>query len=236
MRAVVTAGGLFLATALAVGCGGGGDKKGGGDGVQGAPTTGPGVNQVGKRPPTPQSVELTDAKLADLDKRVADDKGQVVHVEFWSLATEPPPDLPTTDRPSGPGKGAESKPDAKAKVARHGMPRADGMMGRYGGYGLTIIGVNTDPPEKRAEVLKYLQDKDARFVVHYFWTDATPEAKAKLAEKYKFAGTPPHQVLIGRDGGRVWATGEPLPDRVIQGQQIKTGNLDELTFAELDKK
>lgn len=237
MRAAVTAGAIFLAVVVAVGCGGKAEDKGQGvtppDGK--AP---PGVNQVGKRPRTPLEVALVDATMADLDKRVDDEKiWSVVQVDFWSLASEPPKGVTNfSARPSGPGKGEESKPDPKAKVTSWGMARADYMMGRYGTSGLTMIGVNVDPPEKRAEVLKHLQDVNAGMVVNFFWADQSPEAKARLAERYKFTGTVPHQVLFDRQGKRAWSTGEPFPDRVLDNQTFKTGSLDEYTFYEVDKR
>ena len=208
MRAAAWAVGMGLAVGLTVGCN---KDKGGGaaDGGAGAP---PGVNQVGKRPRIPMEVALTDATYDTLDQRVeAEKKWSVAQVEFWTLATEPPPGLPFSQRPSGDGKGPESRPDPKVKVAWHGMPRADFMMARYGTTGLTIISVNVDPPEKRAAVLKYLEDSKAAMVSNYFWNDPSPDAKAKLAEKYKFTGKAPHQVVFDTRGKRVWATGDPFP-------------------------
>ena len=83
-----------------------------------------------------------------------------------------------------------------------------------------MILVNVDGPAKKDEVLKFLKDRDARHVTNIAWKGDA----AAAAERYGFTGKAPHQALFGRNGKRVWATGEPLP-----------GTFDDLLFQELDK-
>jgi hypothetical protein len=85
---------------------------------------------------------------------------------------------------------------------------------------LRVILVNVDGPEKKDEVLKYLKENDVRHVTSLAWK-GDPKA---AAEKYGFSGKVPHQALFGRNGKRVWTTGEPLES-----------SFDSLIFITLDK-
>ncbi len=91
---------------------------------------------------------------------------------------------------------------------------------KYRDYFLRVILVNVDGPAKKDEVLKFLKDCNALHVTNIAWT-GDPDA---AAERYGFTGKAPHQAVFGRNGNRVWATGEPLTD-----------TLDNLLFVELDK-
>ena len=93
---------------------------------------------------------------------------------------------------------------------------------RYGDHLLRVILVNVDGPEKKDEVLKFLKEHEALHVTNFAWKDAPGAA----ADRYGFTGEAPHQAVFGRNGKRVWATGEPMPG---------PGSFDSLIFVELDK-
>ena len=134
------------------------------------------------------------------------------------MATEPSPDLAlVADTRSGDNQG---RTVAKDKVAWHGARKADYMGEKYDGHFLRVILVNVDGPGKKDEVLKYLKDNDVRHVTNFSWKDSP----AAAADRYGFTGKAPHQALFGRNGQRVWATGEPL-----------TSSFDNLIFMQLDK-
>jgi hypothetical protein len=98
--------------------------------------------------------------------------------------------------------------------------KAEYLAMKYEGYLLRVILVNVDGPEKKDEVLKFLKDRNALHVTNFAWKGDP----AAAADRYGFTGKAPHQAVFGRNGSRVWATGEPLP-----------GTLDVLLFRELDK-
>ena len=94
------------------------------------------------------------------------------------------------------------------------------MAQKYEGYFLRVIAVNVDGPGKKDEVLKHLKSHDARHVTNFILTGDP----SKVTERYGFNGKVPYQMVFGRNGNKVWATGDPLP-----------GTLDDLLFHELDK-
>lgn len=166
----------------------------------------------------PTEVTLTEGGVAEIEQAALKTKKAVVLVEFWTMASEPPADLALVASRSGDGK-ARGETLKKSEVAWHGVRKAEYLGTMYHDYFLRVILVNVDGPGKRDEVLKFLKDQDARHVTNLAWKD-DPAA----AEKYGFTGKAPHQVVFGRDGKRVWATGDPLE-----------ATLDTLIFKELDK-
>ncbi|HVL14991.1 MAG TPA: hypothetical protein VM529_20640 [Gemmata sp.] len=165
-------------------------------------------------------VTLTEGGVADIDRAAKDTKDAAVLVEFWSLATEPSPDLALSASNRGGNQQARGPTLGSDKVAWHGVRKGEYMGMKYGDYFYRVILVNVDGPEKRDEVLKFLKQHDARHTTNIAWKDDP----AAAAERYGFAGKVPHQALFGRDGKRVWATGEPLDMP-----------LDDRIFRELDK-
>jgi len=168
----------------------------------------------------PTEVVLTDGGVADIDQAAKDTKSAVVLVEFWTMGSEPPADLKLATNYRAGDKQNRAEPLAKDKVAWHGVRKAEHLGVSYGGALLRVILVNVDGPGKRDEALKFLKQYDARHVTNIAWTGEP----AAAAERYGFTGKAPHQALFGRNGNRVWATGEPLQ-----------GTLDDVIFQELDK-
>ncbi|MBP3954827.1 hypothetical protein J8F10_05965 [Gemmata sp. G18] len=171
---------------------------------------------AGPTPPT--EATLTDGGVADIDRAAKDTKDAVFLVEFWTMASEPPPDFALAANSRAGDNQARAAPVGKDKVAWHGVRKAEYLGAKYGGHFLRVILVNVDGPEKRGEVLKFLKDRDARHVTNLAWKDGP------TADRYGFTGKAPHQAVFGRNGNRVWATGEPL-----------AGTFDGLLFQELDK-
>jgi hypothetical protein len=171
-------------------------------------------------PKVPVEVTLTEGTVADLDRAVKEVDKAVVLVEFWSLATEPSPDLSLAANTRGGDQQARGASLGKDKVAWHGMRKAEYLAHKYEGYFLRVISVNVDGPGKKDEVLKYLKTHDAKYVTNNLWKDTPTAASAQ----YGFKGTVPHQVVFARNGNKVWTTGDPLP-----------GTLDDFLFHELDK-
>jgi hypothetical protein len=183
------------------------------------PPAGPPSGAAGPKLPT--EVTLTDGGVADIDRAAKDTENAVVLVEFWSVASEPSPELAlVANSRTGDGQ-ARGATLGKDKVAWHGVRKAEYLGAMYGGHFLRVILVNGDGPGKKDEALKYLKDHDARHVTNFAWKDDP----AAAAERYGFTGKAPHQALFGRKGSRVWATGEPLP----------AGTLDTVILLELDK-
>jgi hypothetical protein len=208
MRGLLFAGVFAAPLVFAAGCGGR------------APTGGDPPTPTGGGGSPPAEVTLTDGGVADIDRAAQDPKNAVVLVEFWTLASEPSPDLALTANSRAGDRQARGETLGKDKVAWHGVRKAEHLGMRYGGHLLRVILVNTDGPGKRDEVLKFLKGHDARHVTNFAWKDDP----AAAADRYGFTGKAPHQALFGRNGKRVWATGEPLP-----------ATLDDLIFQELDK-
>jgi hypothetical protein len=210
MRGLLFAGVFAAPLVFVAGCGGRGSAPAGGEPGGGAGRAWP-----------PAEVTLTDGGVAEIERAAKDTKNAVVLVEFWSLASEPSPDLALAANSRG-GGGNPDRPETrgKDKVAWHGVRKAEYLGMRYDGYFLRVILVNVDGPGKRDEVLKFLKGHDARHVTNFAWTGDPGAA----AERYGFTGKAPHQAVFGRDGRRVWATGEPLP-----------GPFDDLIFQQLDK-
>jgi hypothetical protein len=206
MRGVLFAGVFAVPLVFAAGCtrsgSTGGESKDGG----------------GLKPP---EVSLTDGGVAEIDRAAKDTKDAVVLVEFWTMATEPPPDLLLSAYSRAGDLQKKGPTPGKDKVAWHGVRKAQFMGLKYEGHFLRVILVNVDGPGKKDEVFKFLKDHDARHVTNFAWTGDPAAATAK----YGFTGKAPHQALFGRNGSRVWVTGEPLP----------VGTLDDLIFQELDK-
>lgn len=171
-------------------------------------------------PKTPTEVTLTEGTVADIDQAVKDADKSVVLVEFWSLGTEPSPDLQLAANTRGGDQQARGATLGKDKVAWHGMRKAEYMAHKYEGYFLRVISVNIDGPAKKDDVLKHLKTHDAKYVTNILLKDAPMAAAAN----YGFKGTAPHQVVYDRKGNKVWTTGDPL-----------TGTLDDFLFHELDK-
>lgn len=171
-------------------------------------------------PTEPTEVTLTEGGVADIDKAAKATKKAVVLVEFWSLATEPSPDLALAANTRGGIQQARGDSLSKDKVAWHGIRKAEFLGLKYEGFQLRVVSVNVDGPGKRDEVLKHLKTHEAMHVTNL----ALKDEPAVVAERYGFKGKAPHQVVYGRNGSRVWMTGEPL-----------TMPLDDLLFQELDK-
>jgi len=207
MRVLLFAGVSIAPLFIATGCGGGpAPASSGAAGVAGARST--------------AEVTLTDGGIAEIERAAKDTKDAVVLVEFWSMASEPSPDLALVSNNRGDDNQVLGETLAKEKVAWHGVRKAEHLAMRYEGHFLRVILVNVDGPGKRDEVLKFLKDRDARHVTNFMWTGDP----ASAAERYGFTGKAPHQTVFGRKGSRVWTTGGPIP---------KT--FDDIIFAELDK-
>ena len=171
-------------------------------------------------PRSTAEVTLTEGTVAELDRAVKDTEKAVVLVEFWSLATEPSPELSLASNTRGGDQQVRGPSLGKDKVAWHGIRKAQYMAHKYEGYFLRVIAVNVDGPGKKDEVLKHLKGHDARHITNFVWKDDP----SKVAERYGFNGKVPHQIVFGRNGSKVWATGDPL-----------SSTLDDLLFNELDK-
>jgi hypothetical protein len=165
-------------------------------------------------------VTLTDGGVAEIDVASQQTKDAVVLVEFWTMASEPSADLALSSNYRAGDKQSKAPTIAKDKVAWHGVRKAEYVGLRYESYFMRVILVNVDGPAKKEEVLKFLKDRDAKHVTNIAWNGDV----AAAAERYGFTGKAPHQALFGRNGKRVWATGEPL-----------AGTFDDLLFQELDK-
>jgi hypothetical protein len=174
----------------------------------------------GNAPRETTEVILTEGTLTDLDQAVKDTDQAVVLVEFWTLATEPSSELSLANNSRAGIQQARGPSLGKDKVAWHGIRKAQFMAQKYEGYFLRVIAVNMDGVAKKDEVLKHLKSHDARHVTNLIWKDDAPKA----AERYGFNGKVPHQIVFGRKGDKVWATGDPLAT-----------TLDDLLFTELDK-
>jgi hypothetical protein len=211
---------LFAASLVFVaGCGGKSAPAGGAsDGKEPAG----GDPAAGKVRKVPTEVTLTDGGVADIDRAAKDTEKAVVLVEFWTMATEPSADLGLVSNTRGGDGQTRGQTLGKDKVAWHGVRKAEFLGMRYGDHLLRVILVNVDGPEKKDEVLKFLKDHEALHVTNFVWKDAPGAA----AERYGFTGKAPHQAVFGRNGKRVWATGEPMPG---------PGSFDSLIFVELDK-
>lgn len=206
MRGLLFAGVFTAPLAFAAGCGGGSGSGGG--------------QPPGEHHPAPTEVTLTDGGVAEIDRAAKETKDAVVLVEFWTMATEPSPDLALAANSRGGSNQVKGDTLGKDRVAWHGVRKAEYMGHKYEGYFLRVVLVNVDGPEKKDDVLKFLKERDARYVTNFVWKGNPAEAAAR----YGFTGKAPHQAVFGRNGNRVWMTGEPLK-----------GTLDDLIFTELDK-
>lgn len=171
-------------------------------------------------PRSTAEVTLTEGTVANLDTAVKEIEKEVILIEFWSLVTEPSPDLALANNSRGGDQQARGATLGKDKVAWYGMRKAQYLAQKYEGYFLRVIAVNVDGLGKKDEVLKYLKGHDARHVTNFILKDNP----SHFAERYGFNGKVPHQIVFGRNGNKVWATGDPL-----------SGTLDDLLFHELDK-
>lgn len=175
-------------------------------------------------PRSTDEVTLTEGTLEDVDRAAKDTVKAVVVVEFWTLATEPKTDLAlAADSRAGGGGGVQEKREptlSKDKVAWHGIRKAQYMAHKYDGYFLRVISVNVDSPDKKEEVMKHLKNLNARHVTN-FTLKGDP---SKFTERYGYSGKVPHQIVFGRNGSKVWATGDPLPY-----------TFDDILFTELSK-
>jgi hypothetical protein len=195
-----------------VGCGGGR-----------APAGGKAADRGGFQVPT--EVVLTEGGVAEIDKATKDTENAVVLVDFWTIASEPSPDLALVGfSRTGDGQ-AKGQTLANNRVAWHGVRKGQFMGMKYEGWFLRVILVNVDGPAKKDEVLKFLKDHDARYVTNILWTGDP----AAATERYGFTGKAPHQAIFARNGKRVWITGEPYPG----DPPLKS--LDDIIFQELDK-
>jgi hypothetical protein len=211
MRGLLFAG-IFVASIMfAAGCGGG---KGGTASEQAKEEPKP------SGPKPPPEVTLAEGGVPEIDRAAGDTKKAVVLVEFWSMASEPSPNLMLAASGRGGGDGESQATVKKDKVAWHGVRKAEFMAWKYEGYFLRVIMVNVDGAAKKDEVFKFLKERDAKHLTNILWTGD----QAAAAEKYGFTGKAPHQVVFGRNGKRVWATGEPL-----------TTTFDDVIFHQLDK-
>lgn len=202
MRGLLLVGVVAAPLVLGTGCGGrsapGGPPPGGGQ--------------------PPPEVTLTDGGVADVDRAAQETKNAVVLVEFWTMASEPSADLALASFARGGQGQVQGKTLGKDEVAWHGVRKAEHLGMRYGDMVLRVILVNVDGPGKRDEVFAFLKKHDARHTTNFAWKGDPAD------NRYGFTGKAPHQALFGRDGKRVWATGEPLP-----------GTFDDLFFKEIDK-
>jgi hypothetical protein len=199
------------------GCGGKSAPAGGASGGEKAG----GDPAAGKGRKVPTEVTLTDGGVADIDRAAKETEKAVVLVEFWTMATEPSANLGLESNTRGGDGQARGQTLGKDKVAWHGVRKAEFLGMKYESYLLRVILVNVDGPEKKDEALKFLKDHEALHVTNFAWKDAPGAA----AEQYGFTGKVPHQAVFGRDGKRVWATGEPPPPYTF----------DSLIFRALDK-
>jgi hypothetical protein len=210
---------LFAASlAFAAGCGKKETSPAGG--ASGSKEKAGGDAAAAKVRKVPTEVTLTEGGVADIDRAAKETEKAVVLVEFWTMATEPSAALALVADTRGGDRDVRGEMLGKDKVAWHGVRKAEYLGMKYGGHFLRVIAVNVDGPGKRDEVLKFLKDHDARHVTNFAWKDDP----AAAADRYGFTGKAPHQVVFGRNGRRVWATGEPLPE-----------TFDDLIFQELDK-
>lgn len=199
-----------------------GKKAAPADGASGAKEKAGGDAAAPKGRQVPTEVTLTEGGVADIDRATKDTKDAVVLVEFWTMASEPSADLKLESNTRGGDGQTRGQTLGKDKVAWHGVRKAEFLGMRYGDHLLRVILVNVDGPEKKDEVLKFLKEHEALHVTNFVWKDAPGAA----AERYGFTGKAPHQAVFGRNGKRVWATGEPIPG---------PGSFDSLIFVELDK-
>jgi hypothetical protein len=205
MRGLLFAGVFVVPLVFAVGCG------------RGTATT---PKPAGLAAPPPTEVTLTEGGVAEIDRATKDTEKAVVLVEFWTLASEPSPDLGLASHTRAGAYQEKGKSLGKDDVAWHGVRKGEYLAAKYREFFLRVVLVNVDGPEKRDEVLKFLKTHDARHATNFAWKgDPAP-----AAERYGFTGKVPHQVLFGRNGQRVWTTGEPLAT-----------TLDDLIFQQLDK-
>lgn len=191
-----------------------------GSGKTAAPPGVPAAGEVRAFPPA--EATLVEGGVAEIDRAVQEAKNAVVLVEFWTLATEPSPDLALAANTRGGIQQVRGQTFGNDKVAWRGMRKAEYLAHKYEGYFLKVVSVNVDAADRKDDALKHLKLHDAKYVVNFSWKD-NPNA---AAERYKFLGKAPHQVVFGRNGKIVWATGEPLPPNQT---------LDDLIFHELDK-
>src|SRR5262245_2141325 len=106
MRVLFFAGVLVVPLSIAAGCGG-----------RQTPSTGGAAD--GAVPRQTSEVTLTDGGVAEIDRAAKDTKNAVVLVEFWSMATEPSPNLSLVGNTRGEDNQVLGEALGKDKVAWH---------------------------------------------------------------------------------------------------------------------
>ena len=123
---------------------------------------------------TPPSVSRIAGELdaAGLARRLAQEKGRVVLVNFWATWCEP---------------------------CREEFPSLSRLQKAYGGRGLTVLGVSTDFESQRAGVEKFLAEQRPSFPNYRKASGGDDQSFIDAVDR-SWGGELPFSVLYGRDG------------------------------------
>ena len=113
-----------------------------------------------------QQVDLTLTDLSGVEQSLATLKGRIVILNFWATYCIP---------------------------CRKEMPDLAAIQNEFGALGVQVIGVNTDDPESRKQVVQFVKETKVNFPI---WLGGSTDHMRQFGLGEALPGT----VLIGRDG------------------------------------
>lgn len=133
-----------------------------------------------------QEIELTLKDLSGVEQSLAGLKGRIVILNFWATYCIP---------------------------CRKEMPDLAAIQNEFGALGVQVIGVNTDDPESRKEVVQFVKETKINFPV---WLNGSTDHMLRFGLGTALPGT----VVIGQDG-RVKKVISGVVDQAVLRKEIE---------------
>lgn len=133
-----------------------------------------------------KEVDLTLQDLSGVEQSLAALKGRIVILNFWATYCIP---------------------------CRKEMPDLAAIQNEFGSLGVQVIGVNTDDPESRKQVVQFVKETKINFPV---WMGGSTDHMSKFGLGVALPGT----VVVGRDG-RVKKVISGVVDQVVLRKEIE---------------